>query len=219
MVDSKRYNPSNKRFQEHTQHFVQGTTKKGHLTAKDDGDKKKETGELKKVEVAKIYQNGWLVYVDKKKYNCSYGDNIIYMPPYTVSKDGKYYVPKKKCTVEVSIDTKSKIYTITKINDSNKKPISMTNNGVTLEGKGLASLKIEGDDVKIKGKVSSNHDITTKGSISSEKDIKTKGSISSDTDVKINTKDDKDLPDEISVKNLYKRIQVLEKKISDSNGS
>ena len=229
MVDTKRYTPSNKRFQEHTKHFVEGTTKKGHLAAKDKGDKKKETGELKQVEVAKIYENGWLVEDSKKKrYYCSYGDNIIYLPPHTVNADGRFYIPKKKCKVEFSIDEKSKIYTITKINDANKQPISMTNNGVKLEGSGLAFVEIKGDDVNISGNVKGDsvnvsgdikgESVNASGSINGET-VTASGTISSAKDIKINTTNDDDLPDEISVKDLYKQVQVLQQQVSDNNGS
>ena len=196
MVDSKRYDPSIKRFQEHTQSFVSGKTKKGHLnsderTAK---DHKRLDGELKRVHKNKLYERGWEVYVDKKKYMCTYGDNIIYLPPYTETTE--YYVPKKKCEVEITVDEKSKIYTITRINDINKQPIELSNHGVVLQGKGLSSVSVTDDIVKTEG----DH-------------------LLAENDVKIDTTKDKDLPDEISVKKLYKRVQILQKQIdSDKNG-
>ena len=250
MVDSKRYNPSNKRFQEHTQHFVEGTTRKGHLSKKKKGDKSKETGLLKYIIVAKLYEDGWVVDIDKKEYHCNYGDNVIYLPPHNVTANGERYVPSGKCKVDVSIDKATKIHTITKIHSSKKQPIGMTNDGVTLVGKGLASLKVTGDEVNVSGKITSKNDINTSGKVEADGDIKTNGNIQTkgdiktngnlqtdgdlktegkiqsngdiqtNGDVKLNTKDDDDLPDEISIKDLYKRIQVLEaQQSSDNNDS
>lgn len=199
MVDSKRYNPSNKRFQEHTKHFVEGTTLKGHLNeGKEKKNKYKTTGELIRVVKAKINSDGWEVKVDNKKINCNYGDNIIYLPPCTSTE--LYYVPKKKCEVEVSIDEKSKIHTITRIKDPNKQPISMTNDGVklegevTLDGNGEATLRVTDDVIEVAGE-----------------------NLSVENDVKIDTTKDEDLPDEISVKQMYKDIQVLKEQLSDSD--
>lgn len=196
MVDSKRYNPSNKRFQEHTKHFVEGTTLKGHLNEeKKKKDKYKTTGILVRIVKAKIYSNGWETKVDKKKINCNYGDNIIYLPPCT-STD-LYYIPKKKCEVEISIDEKSKIHTITKINDPNKVPISLTNDGVTIEGSGEATFKITDDDIELSGNV--DIDGTVKD------------------DIKIDTSEDEELPDEISIVEMYKDIKILKSQVSDNN--
>ena len=109
MVNSKRYNPSNKRFQKHTQSFVEGKTMKGHLVDEEKkGSKYKTTGELVKVNKNDLNGTGWYVKVEKKTLKCSYGDNIYYLPPYT--EQGDWYFPKSKCEVEVSIDEKSKIF-------------------------------------------------------------------------------------------------------------
>lgn len=196
MVDSKRYNPSNKRFQEHTKHFIEGTTLKGHLNEeKKKKDKYKTTGNLVRIVKAKLYSNGWEVKIDGKKVNCNYGDNIMYLPPYT-STD-LYYIPKNKCEVEVSIDEKSKIHTITRINDPNKLPISMTNDGVTIEGSGEATLKITDDNIELEG----NIDISGKVQ----------------DDIKVDTTKEEDLPDEISLVEMYKDIQILKDQVSDNN--
>lgn len=195
MVNTKRYNPSNKRFQKHTQSFVEGKTMKGHLGEGDKkGDKKKETGELIRVNRQKINENGWEVKVDKKKYHCTYGDNIIYLPP--CKKTDKYYIPKKKCEVEVSIDEKTKLHTITKIKDKNKKPISMDNNGVKLNGSGKASVTVKEDKTEITG----SH-------------------LAVQNDVKVDTTEQDGLPDEISLTDMYKKIQVIEEKLSDTDDS
>lgn len=191
MVDSKKYNPTIKRFQEHTKNFVEGKTKKGHLSDEDrkGKDHKREKGILKRVIISKLRSNGWEVVVDKKTYMCTYGDNIIYLPPYT--KTQQYYIPKKKCEVEVNIDKKSKIYTITKINDINKQPIEMDNRGLKLQGSGLSSLSVTGDVVEVKGEY-----------------------LQASNDIKIDTKEDEDLPDEISIKSLYQQVQVIQEQIN-----
>ena len=210
MVDSKRYNPSNKRFQEHTKHFIEGTTLKGHLNdEKKKKDKYKTTGQLIRVVRAKIYSDGWETKVDGKKINCNYGDNIVYLPPHTVTD--LYYIPKKKCEVEISIDEKSKIHTITRIKDPNKQPISMTNDGITLEGKDGALLKVENNSVEATADGEATLRITTdKVEVSGD-------NLSVQNDVKIDTTEDEDLPDEISVKQMYKEIQILKGQINDSD--
>ena len=195
MVNSKRYNPSNKRFQKHTQSFVEGKTMKGHLG---EGDKNKntskETGVLIRVTKSKITSDGWEVKIKKKTYHCNYGDNIIYLPPHKTTE--LYYIPNKKCEVEVSIDKKNKIYTITKIKDKNKKPISMTNDGIKLGGNGKATIEVSKNSTKIKGE-----------------------NLSVENDITVDTTKQSGLPDEISITEMYKKIQVLEEKISDGNDS
>lgn len=196
MVDSKRYDPTITRFQKHTKSFVSGKTKKGHLN-KDDreaGDVIKEEGILVKVDSRDLQGKTWEVKVDKKTYMCSYGDNIVYLPPCT--KNGDYYIPKKKCLVEISIDKKSKINTITRMKDPNKQPIAMIDNQIKMQGNGTASLIIQGDSTSIEG-----------------------SELSVEGDVKVDTSKDDDLPDSISLKKLYKEVQILKDKVSDSDDS
>ena len=192
MVDSKRYTPTNERFRKHTQNFVSEKTKKGHLNdkEKDKGDVSKEDGKLVKVYKKLMKKNGWIVKVDGKEYHCSYGDNIVFLPPCT--DKGTYYVPKKECLVEVSIDKKSKIYTITRMKDPNKQPIEMMNDSISLQGSGAAELKVEADKTKVSGE-----------------SLDVEGDVNVDGDVKIDTSKDKDLPDSISLKSLYKEVQIL----------
>lgn len=192
MVDSKRYTPTNERFRKHTQNFVSEKTKKGHLNdkEKDKGDVSKEDGKLIKVYKKLMKKNGWIVKVDGKEYHCSYGDNIVFLPPCT--DKGTYYVPKKECLVEVSIDKKSKIYTITRMKDPNKQPIEMMNDSISLQGSGLAELKVEADKTKVSGE-----------------SLDVEGDVNVDGDVKIDTSKDEDLPDSISLKSLYKEVQIL----------
>lgn len=200
MVDSKRYNPSNKRFQKHTQHFVENTTMKGHITQEKDKKKGKykDTGYLIKIKKNALDGKGWYVKIDKKTLQCNYGDNIIYLPPYT--EKGEWYIPKKKTEVEVSIDEKSKIYTITRIKDPNKKPIAMNNDGVKITGSEKSSIQI------------AKHAVTVSGEV-----IKTIGNIDAKGDIELDTKDKKDLPDKISVIGMYKEIQEIKGKLSENN--
>ncbi len=195
MVDFKKYTPSNKRFQKHTQHFVEGKTMKGHLN--DDKEKNKNKakykGELVKVVKAKIYEDGWEVKRDKKTYYCNYGDNIIYLPPHKETK--LYYIPDGKCEVEFSVDKTSKISTITRMNHPKKQPIEMDNQGITLKGNGLAQFTVSGDDTEITGNTTIDGDAKVTG------------------DITVDTTKEEGLPDKISVTNLYKQVQVLQKQI------
>lgn len=198
MVNSKRYDPTITRFQKHTKSFVSGKTKKGHLNKDDDErsteDVVKEEGKLIEVDSKDLYGKTWVVDVSGKKYYCTYGDNIIYLPPYTVV--GTKYRPKKECKVEISIDKKSKIYTITRILDENKQPISMMNDKVVIQTEGSSSLVVDKDTTSISGE-----------------------KLAVEGDIEIDTSKDKSLPDtdKISVKDLYKRITDIESVISDKN--
>ena len=162
MVAEKRYMPTNKRFQDHTKMFVGTKTKKGHLGG---GDKEKEKtlteGTLVKIIKNKLYEDGWEVRIgkgkDAKTYMCSYGDNIMYLPPNNETE--LYYVPKHECSVQVSIDTKTKLYFITRINDPNKQPISMTANKINIQGSGTTALEITTNVVKAYSNLVSNEDV------------------------------------------------------------
>lgn len=199
MVDVKRYTPSNKRFQKHTQHFVEGTTMKGHLDEGKDKNKEKNKykGNLIRVVIAKLYENGWEVKKDNKTYYCNYGDNIIYLPPHTTTD--LYYIPNGKCEVEFTVDEKSGIKTITRINHPKKQPISMNNQGVTIQGSGAASIKISEDTTEVEGELIAQ-DLTAKD------------------DIIVDTTEQEGLPNKISVTSLYKQVQKLEKQVSDNNG-
>lgn len=194
MVDSKRYDPSIKRFQEHTKSFVSGKTKKGHLTKdRDPDDLTRQKGVLVRVHKKKIYERGWEVKVDKKTIMCTYGDNIIYLPAHTTTD--LYYVPKKKTEVELTIDKKTKIFTITKINDPEKQPIAMDEQGIKLQGSGLSALEVSKDAVKAYG-----------AHLTVENDV------IAENDVKVNTENRDDVSaNEISLVSLYKEVQELKK--------
>lgn len=193
MVNSKRYDPTNTRFQKHTQAFVSGKTRKGHLNDdREAGDTFKAEGVLVRVDKNKINSNGWEVKIDNKTYYCTYGDNIVYLPPYTSTN--KYYLPKSQCDVEVSIDKKSKIYTITRIKSDKKQPITLYDNMVKLEGSNTASITITENLVETQG-----------------------AGIKSDGDIVINTESQEDLPDQISLTDLYIQVQELKDQLSDTN--
>lgn len=164
MVSSKRYMPTNKRFQDHTKQFVGTKSKKGHLN-KEDEDKQKTqvtTGYLKRVLIKKMDSDGWEVSVGKgksaKTYMCSYGDNIVYLPKDCVKTD-LYYIPKHECEVELNLDLKTKIYTIQKLKDPNKVPITMMNGEVTLQGSGDSSLTVSNDAIQATGILTSDEDV------------------------------------------------------------
>lgn len=197
MVNTKKYTPTNKRFQKHTQSFVTGKTQKGHLNNEDDkkGDVYQTEGVLKKVIRKKLYEDGWVVKVDNETKNCYYGDNIVYLPPHKTTQE--YYIPTTTCKVIVNIDKKQKIYTITRMNDPNKTPISMFDEGLSLKsGDGSTELKITNDTTTLSG-----------------------SNLNVDGDVKLDTKKDEDLPDEISLKELYKKVQIIETQVGGNNGT
>ena len=204
MVDSKRYDPTITRFQKHTKSFVSGKTKKGHLGTgeREAGDYVKEEGVLVKINKNDLQGASWEVKVGNKTYNCSYyGNSFLFLPNCT--ENGNYYIPKKEYKVEVSIDKKSKIYTITKI-----KGLKMSSN------EQLISI-MEGDKINIKGGENSSITIDeNKTSIKGE-GLSVEGDVSVEGDIKIDTSKQEDLPNSISVTNLYKRVQILESKLSD----
>lgn len=211
MVDTKRYNPSNKRFQKHTQSFVEGKTMKGHLG---EGDKekgvRKDTGELIRVNRQRILEDGWEVRINKKTFFCTYGDNVVYLPKHKTTD--MYYIPVKKCEVEVSFDEKTKIRTITRMKDDTKQPIAMDYQGVTLKGSGTASIEVKEDTVEL-------GDDNASIKVSDNSTTITGNQLAVQNDVKVDTTNHEDLPDEISVTDMYRKIQILEEKISDSNDS
>lgn len=193
MVDSKRYVPSNKRFQKHTQSFVEGKTMKGHLVDKNkDKNTYKVDGFLIKVNKKALSSNGWYVKVDKKVLQCTYGDNVIYLPPHKTN--GDWYIPTSKCKVEVSINEKSNKKTITRMNDPNKQPIAMDNNGIKLSGNGTGSIQVKGNEVNVSG-----------------------AQLSAQNEITIDTSSQKGLPDQIKITDMYKEIQELKSKVSDNN--
>lgn len=146
MTGIRKRAPTNKEFKNNFQGLASTRVKKGHLTGKEKKpeDNAKEVGTLVRINRAKLYENGWEVKVgtgnDAVTYNCSYGDGVMYIPDSTITK--QYFVPKGKVEVEVTIDKKSKIYTITKLNTDNKKAVAVYENLLT-----LAISTDENDDV------------------------------------------------------------------------
>ena len=238
MVSQKRYMPTNKRFQDHTKMFVGTKTKKGHLGGDKEKDKSLSEGVLVKVIKEKRYEDGWEVRIGKSKdvktYMCYYGDNIMYLPEY--NETDLYYVPKHECKVWVSIDSKTGVRFITKINDPNKKPISMDSNKISIQGNGSSAIEVTTDVVKAVGQLLSDNDVvvkneetevslkevgekvdsletdglTTKGDIVIEVDM-SKLSTEKETTTQTNTETKKTT--EVSMTDLYIKIIDLEKRI------
>lgn len=206
MVDSKRYDPTITRFQKHTKSFVSGKTKKGHLENEDReaGDVINEEGVLVRIIKKDIQGKGWKVKVDEKIYNCSYyGNSFLFLPNCT--ETDTYYIPKKECKVEVSIDKKSKIYTITKIKGLKTSPNQQ-----------LISI-IEGDKIDIKGGGKASVSVKQEKTAISGDGLEVEGDVDVEGDVKIDTSKDEDLPDKISMTELYKKVQVLEEQLNSKN--
>lgn len=135
MVGIKKRAPTNKEFRNHFQDFASTETKKGHLNSKSQKSKNsKEIGVLVRIIRDKLYENGWEVEVgtgsEKKTYMCSLDSAVLYAPDSEVTE--KYLVPKQKTEVEITIDTKSQIYRITKIRSGNIKPIALFENVLTI---------------------------------------------------------------------------------------
>ena len=79
----------------------------------------------------------------------------------------------------------------------------MMNDSISLQGSGSAELKVESDKTKVSGD-----------------SLDVEGDVNVDGDVKIDTSKDKDLPDSISLKGLYKEVQILkENQNSDEDDS
>lgn len=206
MVDSKRYDPTITRFQKHTKSFVSGKTKKGHLNNEDReaGDVINEEGVLVRIIKKDIQGKGWEVKVDGKPYKCSYyGNSFLFLPNCT--ETDTYYIPKKECKVEISIDKKSKIYTITKIKGLKTSPNQQ-----------LISI-IEGDKIDIKGGGKASVSVKQEKTAISGDGLEVEGDVEVSGDVKVDTSKDKDLPDKISMTELYKKVQVLEEQLDSKN--
>lgn len=162
MVKSNSYTPTNKYFRNKFQDFASSKTKKGHLNNTDEEEGSKNlTGTLVKIDKEKIYSNGWLVETsDKKQYWCSYGDGVVMLPEYTESS--KYYTPKKKTEVNISVDEDNKVYILTRLKDVSKKPISFydekleisvtDNKKKTDDNQDDAKIEISKNDISLVGK-------------------------------------------------------------------
>lgn len=221
MVGVKKRSPTNKEFKSNFQKLAATKTKKGHLTnqEREADDVAKENGILVRINRKKLYEKGWEVKVgtgnDAVTYMCSYGDGVMYIPDCTVTDE--YFVPKGNVEVEITVDKKTKIYTVTKINSTNKKPIALFENILTLSTdtntdtnkKNTASIVLSSDSVNI------NSDKVTITD-SDDNQIDLKESQQQINDLQDENKEIKDQVDSLSKENdnLIKRIQILEEKVS-----
>ena len=132
MVKDNRYNPTNKKFKDKFQGLAGTKTKKGHLTKqdRDEDDVVFDSGQLVKIEKAKILTNGWIVDVSGNTYHCSNDSSIIEIPDYT--ETSQYYIPKSKTTVDVSLDKQSNIYKVLRLKSLTKNYISSKDGVVTI---------------------------------------------------------------------------------------
>ena len=96
--------------------------------------------------------------------------------------------------------------------DDTKQPIAMDYQGVTLKGSGTASIEVKEDTVEL-------GDDNASIKVSDNSTTITGNQLAVQNDVKVDTTNHEDLPDEISVTDMYRKIQILEEKISDSNDS
>lgn len=136
MTGIRKRSPTNKEFKTNFQGLASTKTKKGHLNNEDKkaSDNAVEKGTLVRIHREKIYDNGWEVKVgsgkDSVTYMCSYGDGILQIPDSNITNN--YFIPKNKTEVELTIDKKSKIYTIIKLKTSDKKPIALFDDNLTI---------------------------------------------------------------------------------------
>lgn len=225
MVGIKKRSPTNKEFKSNFQKLASTKTKKGHLTnqEKEADDIAKKTGILVKINRKKLYENGWEVKVgtgnDAVTYMCSYGDGVMYIPDSTITD--AYFVPKGKVEVEITIDKKTKIYTITKINTNNKKPIALFENVLTLStdtntesSKNTASIVLSKDSVNI-----NSDNVVIKDSDDNQIDLK-----ESQKQIDTLQNENKEIKDTVKSLNetnasLLQRIEILENKISETENS
>lgn len=173
MVKSNRYSPTNKKFKSHFENFASDKVKKGHLNAKEDEKDETaiKTGTLVRIERQKLYDNGWEVKVDKKTYHCTYSGNVMSIPKSTVTE--KYFVPEKKCEVEIQIDKKTKIYNIVRIKDVNLTPIALYDGKLTLSSNSndstnkdnKANITISKTGITLNGDIDITKNINVKGDV------------------------------------------------------
>ena len=122
MVDIKSYNPTNQLFKDNFQKFAGTKTKKGDLNTSD-GSVKYSKGILKRIDKKKILENGWIVEVSDKTYHCTNDSERLMVPKYVEST--QYYTPVETIQVDVSLDTKNKIYKILRMRLSDEEGVSV----------------------------------------------------------------------------------------------
>lgn len=121
MVDIRGYNPTNQYFKDNFQRFAGTKTKKGDLNT-GDGSVVYDTGILKRIDKTKILQNGWIVEVSDKTYNCTNDSGTLLVPKHTES--AQYYTPNETIQVDVSLDKKNKIYKLLRMRLSSQEGVS-----------------------------------------------------------------------------------------------
>lgn len=214
MVKSNRYSPTNKKFKSHFENFASDRVKKGHLSKneRDSDDTSIQTGILKRIDRKKLYDKGWEVEIDKKTYHCSYAGNVMAIPPSTMTD--MYYVPKKKCEVEVQIDKVSKVYSITKIKDVNLTPIALyedvvkisANTNTNTNKKNTASISISKTGIKLEGNIGVTNNIAVEGDITATNIERLENKVKT---LEEESKDNSD------IEALQKEISELKKQIAD----
>lgn len=153
MVKTTSYSPTNKKFRKHFQDFASTKTKKGHLneSERDTDEIKHEKGILTKIEKSKIESDGWIVEVgkgdDKKTYNCTNTTGVLNIPDST--ETDLYYVPTSQIDVDVTLDTVSKIYQITRIKSLNNHVAYQSDGELVITNSGTTSLTEDAEGGKI----------------------------------------------------------------------
>ena len=212
MDNVHRRTPTNKEFKTNFQGLASTKAKKGHLNDQErkKDDKQSTEGTLKRILISKIDDNGWEVVVgkgtDTHTYNCVNPLGGLLIPESELSTNKLYYVPKNKTVVEVDIDKKSHIYTITRIRgqqiplasfhdklylsvDSNTKTNKDVNAEITMS---KDDITLQADSVKVKDNDDNEIDLL-------EENAQQKDDISS-------------LQEEN--KSLLSRIEILEEQVS-----
>lgn len=234
MTGIKKRSPTNKEFKKNFENFASKRMKKGHLSDSQERkaeDNTLEEGILVRIHRKKLYKNGWEVKVgtgkDAKTYMCSYDNGVVDIPESTETKE--YYVPKKKTKVEVSIDKKTKIYKIIKIQTQGKNTSTLykkllkisTDNDENSKDKPKASLEISDTAVNIK----SNNVVITDDEDNEIDLIKSNETLDevkknqTEAITKLETVSKKSDEAEEEIKSLLSRIEILEAKLSEAEDS
>lgn len=226
MTGIKRRSPTNKEFKTKFEGLASTRTKKGHLNAQErkPGDTVVEKGILIRIDRQKLYEDGWEVKVgtgkSAKVYKCSYGDGVMYIPDSDVTK--QYFVPKGKVEVELTIDKKTKLYTITKINTGNKTAVALFENLLTLsvdtnENSNVkTSIEVSDESINMKSDSviitdSDNNEIDLlEANESVKKQIKYLTEQSNEKQTQIQELTNKVNEKEEKIQNLMQRVQILE---------
>ena len=170
MDNIHRREPTNKEFKTNFQGLAATKTKKGHLNDQErkKDDKQSTEGVLKRILISKIDTNGWDVVVgkgsDTHTYHCVNPLGSLLIPDSTISTNKLYYIPKNKTAVDIDIDKKSHIYTITRVKgqqiplasfndklylsvDTNSKTNSDINAEITMS---KDDITLQGDNIVVK---------------------------------------------------------------------